>query len=66
VESRRVNVRERLTIYRRAGVTTLRVEPVGATPEARLASLGRLMDLVKLDYSTSSAASIRMGRETLK
>src|SRR5213593_4185922 len=40
-------VRERLAIYRRAGVTTLRVEPAGATPEARLASLGRLMDLVK-------------------
>ncbi len=40
-------VRERLAIYRRAGVTTLSVEPAGATPEARLASLGRLMDLVK-------------------
>ena len=40
-------VRERLAIYRRAGVTTLRVEPEGATLEARLASLGRLMDLVK-------------------
>jgi Luciferase-like monooxygenase len=40
-------VRERLAIYRRAGITTLRVEPAGATLEARLASLGRLMDLVK-------------------
>src|SRR5213593_2062260 len=40
-------VRDRLAIYRRAGVTTLRVEPAGATLEARLASLGRLMDLVK-------------------
>jgi F420-dependent oxidoreductase-like protein len=40
-------VRERLAIYRRAGVTTLRVDPAGATLEARLASLGRLMDLVK-------------------
>src|SRR6266540_751414 len=59
-------VRDRLAIYRRAGVTTLRVEPAGATLEARLASLGRLIDLIKRDYSTSSAASIRMGRETLK
>ena len=40
-------VRERLAIYRRAGVTTLRVDPGGATLEARLATLGRLMELVK-------------------
>ena len=40
-------VRERLAVYRRAGITTLRVEPAGATLDARLATLGRLVDLVK-------------------
>jgi F420-dependent oxidoreductase-like protein len=39
-------VRERLRVYRDAGVTTLRVDPAGATLDARLATLGRLMDLV--------------------
>jgi len=39
-------VRERIAAYRRAGVTTLRVDPGGATLEARLATLGRLMELV--------------------
>ncbi|HET7296196.1 MAG TPA: LLM class F420-dependent oxidoreductase [Gemmatimonadales bacterium] len=37
---------ERLAAYRRAGVTTLRVEPAGATLRERLDTLGRLMDLV--------------------
>ena len=40
-------VRERLAIYRDAGVTTLRVEPAGETLRARLDTLGRLMDLVR-------------------
>jgi F420-dependent oxidoreductase-like protein len=40
-------VRERLATYRRAGVTTLRVDPTGATPAVRLATLGRVMDLVR-------------------
>jgi len=40
-------VRERLRVYRACGVTTLRVEPTGATLDARLATLGRLMELVK-------------------
>src|SRR5881296_4565470 len=40
-------VRERLRVYRASGLTTLRVEPAGATLDARLATLGRLMDLVK-------------------
>jgi F420-dependent oxidoreductase-like protein len=40
-------VRERLAIYRRAGVTTLRVEPAGTTVAARLDTLGRLMDLMR-------------------
>jgi len=42
-------VRERLRVYRDAGVTTLRVDPAGATLDARLATLGRLMDLVNHD-----------------
>jgi F420-dependent oxidoreductase-like protein len=40
-------VRRRLELYRDAGVTTLRVEPAGETLEARLATLGRLLDLVR-------------------
>jgi hypothetical protein len=40
-------VRERLRVYRDAGVTTLRADPAGTTNEARLATLGRLMALVK-------------------
>jgi F420-dependent oxidoreductase-like protein len=40
-------VRDRLAVYRRAGVTTLRVDPAGSTPGARLETLARLMELVK-------------------
>ena len=40
-------VRERVATYRRSGVTTLRVDPGGSTLEARLATLGRLMEIVK-------------------
>jgi len=40
-------VRERLEAYRRAGITTLRVQPAGDTLEARLAGLGRLLELVR-------------------
>jgi F420-dependent oxidoreductase-like protein len=40
-------VRDRLAIYRRAGVTTLRVDPAGTTLDARLATLARVMELVK-------------------
>jgi F420-dependent oxidoreductase-like protein len=39
-------VRERLRVYREAGITTLRVEPAGETLDERLATLARLMDLV--------------------
>ena len=34
-------------VYRASGITTLRVDPSGSPLEARLATLGRLMDLVK-------------------
>ena len=40
-------VRERLQVYRKAGITTLRVEPAGETLDGRLVTLTRLMDLVK-------------------
>jgi len=40
-------VRGRLQVYRKAGITTLRVEPAGETLDGRLVTLARLMDLVK-------------------
>jgi F420-dependent oxidoreductase-like protein len=40
-------VRERVLAYQRAGITTLRVDPAGATLDARLDTLGRLMDLAR-------------------
>jgi len=40
-------VRRRLECYRDAGVTTLRVEPAGETLDQRLATLGRLLTLVR-------------------
>lgn len=40
-------VRARLEAYRRAGITTLRVEPAGDTLDERLATLGRLLQLAR-------------------
>ena len=40
-------VRARLEAYHKAGVTTLRVEPAGESLDARLATLGRLLELVR-------------------
>ncbi|HKW90701.1 MAG TPA: LLM class F420-dependent oxidoreductase [Methylomirabilota bacterium] len=40
-------VRERLQAYRRAGITTLRVEPQGERLDDRLNTLGRLLDLIR-------------------
>jgi F420-dependent oxidoreductase-like protein len=40
-------VRERLRVHRDAGVTTLRVDPAGATVNARLDTLARVMDLLR-------------------
>jgi hypothetical protein len=37
----------RLQAYQRAGITTLRVEPGGEGLAGRLATLGRLLDLVR-------------------
>lgn len=40
-------VRGRLEAYRQAGITTLRVEPAGETLDSRLATLGRVLELVR-------------------
>jgi hypothetical protein len=40
-------IRQRLARYRDAGITTLRVEPAGATLDARLATLARVRDLIR-------------------
>ncbi len=40
-------IRARLEAYRGAGITTLRVEPAGEGLAARLATLGRLLDLIR-------------------
>jgi F420-dependent oxidoreductase-like protein len=40
-------VRERLRVHRRAGVNTLQVNPEGQTLDERLATLARLLELVK-------------------
>jgi F420-dependent oxidoreductase-like protein len=40
-------VRKRLEAYREAGITTLRVEPAGDSLDARLATLGHLLELVR-------------------
>lgn len=44
-------VRGRIRAYRDAGITTLRVEPEGATLDERVATLGRLMDLVRAEFN---------------
>jgi len=40
-------IRRRLEIYRDAGIAVLRVEPAGDSLEARLATLGRLLELAR-------------------
>jgi alkanesulfonate monooxygenase SsuD/methylene tetrahydromethanopterin reductase-like flavin-dependent oxidoreductase (luciferase family) len=40
-------VRERLARYRAAGIDVIRVEPAGETLDARLATLGRLLELAR-------------------
>jgi F420-dependent oxidoreductase-like protein len=40
-------VRDRLMVWRKAGVDTVRFYPAGATLEARLTTLGRAIDLVR-------------------
>ena len=40
-------IRERLKVYKEAGVTTLRVAPGGGSMDAQLETLGRTMDLIR-------------------
>jgi F420-dependent oxidoreductase-like protein len=40
-------VRERIKAYQASGVTTLRIQPTGRDLEARLATLGRTVDIVR-------------------
>jgi hypothetical protein len=40
-------VRARIRAYREAGITTLRVEPASDQLDQRVATLGRVMDLVR-------------------
>jgi F420-dependent oxidoreductase-like protein len=40
-------IRRRLEIYRTAGINAIRVEPAGETLDARLATLGRLIELAR-------------------
>jgi F420-dependent oxidoreductase-like protein len=40
-------VRDRIRAYRDAGVTDLRLQPIGRTPSERLDTLGRALDLVR-------------------
>jgi F420-dependent oxidoreductase-like protein len=44
-------IRTRLDTYRTAGITTLRVDPAGATLSARLDTLARLFDLLRATES---------------
>jgi len=52
-------VRERILAYRNAGITTLRVEPDGATMDERLRTLGRVIDLVRDAEPARSSTSPR-------
>ena len=38
-------VRERLRLYSKAGVTTLKVSPMGKNLEERITALGKVIDL---------------------
>ncbi|MBI2760112.1 MAG: LLM class flavin-dependent oxidoreductase [Chloroflexi bacterium] len=49
-------VKDRIRAYRDAGVTTLRVQPEGATTKERLETLGRVVNLVK-QVSAEQAAT---------
>jgi hypothetical protein len=44
-------VRERIRKYRDAGVNMLRIDPLGATPNERLDTLGRAVELVREECS---------------
>jgi F420-dependent oxidoreductase-like protein len=51
-------VRDRIRVYRDAGITTLRVDPDGETLSERIDTLGRVMDLVRQVSAESAAAPV--------
>jgi F420-dependent oxidoreductase-like protein len=55
-------VRQRIEAYRRAGVTTLRVEPAGERLGARLATLERLLQLVRDTEKSAEVGAPRAAR----
>ncbi len=55
-------VRQRIEAYRRAGVTTLRVEPAGESLGARLATLERLLALVRDTEKSAAVGAPRAAR----
>jgi hypothetical protein len=54
-------VRDRVRAYRDAGITTLRVDPEGATLRERLDTLGRVMDLVAAANAEQAPARAQPG-----
>jgi alkanesulfonate monooxygenase SsuD/methylene tetrahydromethanopterin reductase-like flavin-dependent oxidoreductase (luciferase family) len=50
-------VRARLAVWRDAGVNTVRLYPAGDTPDAKLSTLGRAIELVREAESTPVGAS---------
>lgn len=50
-------VKERIRVYRDAGITTLRVSPAGESAAERLETLGRLMELVRAVNAEAPAAA---------
>ena len=54
-------VRNRIRVYRDAGVTTLRLDPEGPALAQRLETLGRVVDLVKgVDAESTAQSSTRV------
>lgn len=54
-------VRERLGVWRAAGVDTVRFYPAGETLDARLATLGRAIELVRdLEREVAELAGARV------
>jgi F420-dependent oxidoreductase-like protein len=51
-------VADRIRAYRDAGITTLRVQPEGATPDERLATLGRMAHLVQSVNAETAPAAV--------
>jgi hypothetical protein len=39
-------IKQRMRAYKKAGITTLRLDPEGSSLQQRLATLGRAMDLL--------------------